>query len=329
MNWRRYARYVAKQEGIDPDIFERQIQQESGFNVDAVSPAGARGIAQIMPATAEAWGVDPMNPRAALRAAARNMASYVQKYGGYENALRAYNAGPGAIEASRNYDETNKYVQIIMGGKNPGRLPGKPQRGGTNPSRQSNGQPTSNLFDVLRRLNAATPKTSISQYGQAAATQPGGSAIDRMVQSNYDLIARLRGQSAPDPYQFDNPVIGGDSSGPSRGRGGGKVGGSPQELYELFYDPMGGWDRGTSIGPIGGHGSHVHAAANKKEIIPILRAAKRRFGLTVREHPKWDPVDPVHTEGSYHYRDEAGDVSGDPKAMRKYTRWLKRRYGIS
>ena len=65
------------------------------------SPAGAQGIAQIMPATARGWGVDPNNPRQALDAAAKNMASYVKKYGGYENALRAYNAGPGAIQASQ------------------------------------------------------------------------------------------------------------------------------------------------------------------------------------------------------------------------------------
>lgn len=47
---RAYARGVAAQYGLDPDVFERQIDQESGFNPQAVSPAGAKGIAQFMPA---------------------------------------------------------------------------------------------------------------------------------------------------------------------------------------------------------------------------------------------------------------------------------------
>ena len=60
-----------------------------------------------------------MDPKAALNAAAKNMAAYVKKYGGYENALRAYNAGPGAIERVKGYAETNKYVSTILGGETP------------------------------------------------------------------------------------------------------------------------------------------------------------------------------------------------------------------
>ena len=50
-----FARQAAQKIGLDPDIFMRQIQQESGFNPTAKSPAGAAGIAQFMPATARAW----------------------------------------------------------------------------------------------------------------------------------------------------------------------------------------------------------------------------------------------------------------------------------
>src|SRR4029077_14479767 len=113
------TRRAAIKAGINPDIFERQIQQESGFNPTISSKAGASGIAQIMPATAKAWGVDPLTPEQALFAAATHMGQYVRKYGSYENALRAYNAGPGAIEASKGYAETNKYVSTIMGGTTP------------------------------------------------------------------------------------------------------------------------------------------------------------------------------------------------------------------
>lgn len=130
-DWRAEARKAAARYGLDPYIFQRQIQQESGFNPNARSGAGALGIAQIMPGTAKGWGVDPLDPHAALNAAAKNMASYVKKYGGYENALRAYNAGPGAIERSKGFSETNHYVATIL---NTGRVPdglGRPGGGGS------------------------------------------------------------------------------------------------------------------------------------------------------------------------------------------------------
>ena len=116
-NWQSLARSAARRHGIDPGVFVRQIQQESGGDPRAVSPAGARGIAQIMPATARGWGVNPDDPRAALNAAARNMAGYVRQFGNYSDALRAYNAGPGNVRASRGFAETNAYVRSILGGK--------------------------------------------------------------------------------------------------------------------------------------------------------------------------------------------------------------------
>ena len=73
--------------------------------------------------------MNPNDPKAALNAAAKNMASYVRKYGGYENALRAYNAGPGAIQRSKGYSETNHYVATILRGKDPKRL-GRASGGG-------------------------------------------------------------------------------------------------------------------------------------------------------------------------------------------------------
>ena len=116
MDYRSEARKAAEAHGLRPEIFLAQIQQESGFNPHARSPAGALGIAQIMPATAKGWGVNPLNPRAALNAAARNMAKYVDQFGNYEDALRAYNAGPGNVKASHGFSETNNYVKTILGG---------------------------------------------------------------------------------------------------------------------------------------------------------------------------------------------------------------------
>ena len=130
-DFRQIARQKAQKYGLLPEVFERQIEAESNFNPQAVSSAGARGIAQIMPGTARGWGVNPDDPVAALDAAAKNMAAYTKTFLGgkapgeetdplklrqaTEKALRAYNAGPGAVEASKRYAETNAYVNKIIG----------------------------------------------------------------------------------------------------------------------------------------------------------------------------------------------------------------------
>jgi soluble lytic murein transglycosylase-like protein len=113
------ARQAAIEAGIDPDIFARQIEQESGFNPNAKSPAGALGIAQFMPGTAKGLGVDPMDPQAALRAAAKLDKSYLDDYGGdWRLALAAYNAGPGNVAKYGGvppFAETQHYVATVYG----------------------------------------------------------------------------------------------------------------------------------------------------------------------------------------------------------------------
>jgi len=121
------ARNEAQAAGIPPVLFVRQINEESGFNPNAVSPAGAIGIAQFMPTTAASLGVNPYNPYAALKAAARLMASYVKRYGGnFAMALAAYNAGSGWVQRAVTRCgvrwrsclpiETQHYISIILKG---------------------------------------------------------------------------------------------------------------------------------------------------------------------------------------------------------------------
>src|SRR5215471_16732916 len=122
-NLQDYARQAAQKAGIDPDIFVRQIQQESGFNPTAKSGAGAIGIAQFMPGTAQGMGIDPTDPYAALEAAARLDAQHLKQYGGdWSRALAAYNAGPGNVDKYGGvppFEETQRYVNTILGGTNP------------------------------------------------------------------------------------------------------------------------------------------------------------------------------------------------------------------
>lgn len=115
-----FARQMATRAGIDPNVFVRQIQQESGFNPGARSPAGATGIAQFMPGTARGLGIDPSDPYQALEGAARLMKSNLDRYGGdYAKALASYNAGPGAVDRYGGvppFEETRRYVSTILGG---------------------------------------------------------------------------------------------------------------------------------------------------------------------------------------------------------------------
>jgi len=116
-DYRKVALRAAKRAGIRrPKLFVRQIAAESGFQPCVRSYAGALGIAQIMPATARSWKVDPHIPEQALAVAARQMARYEKQYGSYKLALAAYNAGPGAVRAYGGvppYDETREYVRRI------------------------------------------------------------------------------------------------------------------------------------------------------------------------------------------------------------------------
>ncbi len=124
-NYVAVARQDALNAGISPDIFVRQINQESGFRTWVISYAGAIGIAQFMPGTAASLGINPYNPEQSLRGAASLMASYVRQYGNYAQALAAYNAGPGTVNyALRGCGgnwlqcvpaETRNYVLVIMG----------------------------------------------------------------------------------------------------------------------------------------------------------------------------------------------------------------------
>jgi soluble lytic murein transglycosylase-like protein len=123
-DYRSMAYNDALDAGIDPQLFVNQINEESGFNPNAISPMGAEGIAQIMPSTAQGWGVNPLYAPDALQAAAQHMSWYQNHYGSFEKALVCYNAGCPTLEWAManclNFywcvpAETRHYIDIIMG----------------------------------------------------------------------------------------------------------------------------------------------------------------------------------------------------------------------
>ncbi len=103
---------------VSAALLAAQLMAESDFNPFAVSPAGAQGIAQFMPATAAAYGLDdPFDPVAAIDAQAHLMSDLIHQLGSPELALAGYNAGPGAVEGCNcvpPYPETRAYVSRIL-----------------------------------------------------------------------------------------------------------------------------------------------------------------------------------------------------------------------
>src|ERR1700722_9109853 len=107
--------------GLPVEFFARVIWQESRFNAQAVSPKGARGIAQFMPQTADWRGLaDPFDPIEALKNSASYLHDLQTKFGNLGLAAGGYNSGPGRVSAwlaGRRAlpSETRNYVAIITG----------------------------------------------------------------------------------------------------------------------------------------------------------------------------------------------------------------------
>jgi len=110
---------AAAKYNVDPALLRGLIRQESNFNANATSPAGARGLTQLMPGTAAALGVDPSVPAQAIEGGAKYLRQQLDRFGGDPaKALAAYNAGPGAVQRYGGvppYAETQNYVRKVMG----------------------------------------------------------------------------------------------------------------------------------------------------------------------------------------------------------------------
>ncbi|CAN7197581.1 MULTISPECIES: lytic transglycosylase domain-containing protein [unclassified Variovorax] len=154
-------REAARRHAIDYELLQALIATESGFDAQAVSPKGALGLMQLMPATAQRYGVQAdkrgslekklFDPRINIAAGSRYLSDLIEMFpGDIELALAAYNAGEGAVQRAGNkipnYRETQNYVKTVLqlyaylkpsaaagrGGKAPGRVRMElaPPRGG-------------------------------------------------------------------------------------------------------------------------------------------------------------------------------------------------------
>jgi soluble lytic murein transglycosylase-like protein len=114
----RLVRNDAREYRVDPALVEAIIENESGFDPNATSSAGARGLMQLMPATAAGLGVrDSYDAAQNVRAGTRYLRGLIDRFGDIELAVAAYNAGAGAVERFGGippYAQTQNYVRNVL-----------------------------------------------------------------------------------------------------------------------------------------------------------------------------------------------------------------------
>jgi soluble lytic murein transglycosylase-like protein len=109
---------AADRYGLPAALLHSVARAESAYRIDAVSPKGAIGVMQLMPATAAELGANPRDPAENIDAGARHLRDLLARYdGSAHKALSAYNAGAGAVEKYNGvppYSETVNYVYKVL-----------------------------------------------------------------------------------------------------------------------------------------------------------------------------------------------------------------------
>lgn len=110
--------HAGEKAGVDPRFIHAVIKQESRYNPKAVSPVGAQGLMQMMPATAKRFGLkDPFDPAANVEAGTKYLKFLLKRFDGDVSlALAGYNAGEGSVDKYKGvppYGETQNYVKKI------------------------------------------------------------------------------------------------------------------------------------------------------------------------------------------------------------------------
>lgn len=248
------------------------------------------------------------------------MKQYLDAYGGsWDKALIAYNAGPGYVGQALP-KETVDYIHTIRA--NAGKYAsgtGPRTGGGSSRSGSTTTTTTEPTFDQAG-FEEAQRRTTL------------GAMVAKRNPNSFLIRSGLLSLTPPSPADFQGQrTVRKTTNVPeSQGGGAGHDGYNGSGIKELFWNGPGARNlkNGTPEpqGFVSGHTDHVHVAAGPRTVRHFGRVAQQRYGLHVGENPAFGGVNPVHVQNSYHYRDEAIDVSGDPAKMRAFANYVYR-YG--
>jgi Transglycosylase SLT domain/SPOR domain len=185
----------AKAEGLPVDFFTKLIWRESSFRPNAVSPAGAQGVAQFMPGTASERGlIDPFDPASAIPASARFLNELTLRFGNFGLAAAAYNAGPTALarwlagKGSLPF-ETQEYVLAVTGHDPEEWRSEKP------PAKTVPRAAPSSCLSLIAALRVTAPSSGVvsgwfAPWGvQIAASFSKGSALRAFARAQHDYAS--------------------------------------------------------------------------------------------------------------------------------------------
>jgi hypothetical protein len=335
------TRRAARKFGVNEGVLLRLIRQESGFNPNARSPAGAQGIAQFMEATAPSYGVNLHDNRVTddLEGAAKYIRAGLDKYGSYTKALSVYNSG--RPDGYKSIPETANYVRSILGGHEPSVQ--RSSSGGSQGSQQVNvsasvpqsapsfdpGQAASTLQGLLTQQQAPPVQIPQAPHGVVQAPVVNAPAADSGIGALLAAAATpVQGLPEVNTTPTARVSVSGSVKAPTASL---PAAHGKSKLLELFYNGPGGINAKNGVrepkGFVSGHTDHVHVAAGPKTVVALGQLAEQ-MGLHVGENPHFGGVHPVHVKNSNHYKGEAIDVSGTPAQMEKFNHRVASIYGL-
>jgi hypothetical protein len=280
---------------------------------------------------------------------------------GTQGNIKVYKSWNQGIEATVKTLENGRYDHIIQAlrGNSSQKVA---QAIGSSPwgtSASSVSQIIGGVGKVSLKDGGATSGTTTHNGTSSQRTIPGSSkevttsdpdAVKRVALAQYltgvnpnNLLLRTGAISVDEPTSTTKTVVTPPTTASAGARtpmapgGGGSIKGGKSPLFELIHKGGPGYavKNGQKVsGPDvygavwDGHADHVHVAAGPKTIVELGKLAQR-MGLHVGENPHFGGVAPVHVSGSYHYKGEAIDVSGDPKRMNQYARKVEQVYGLA
>jgi hypothetical protein len=284
------ADQIAAREGIPPSLFAAVITQESGWNPSAKSPVGARGLTQLMPATAKGLGVtNPDDPVQNLSAGAKYLRMQLDHFGSIPLALAAYNAGPGNVTKYKGvppFAETQAYVRNILahmqqGAPMPAILRTPDGALGTPKSALAAPPAAPSIAErqaiELQALKPTGPTPSLGDFlSETAPTAAAQSILQRMGGSSAGAI---QGASQPIPTVNLAPMT--DPPMPQLS--------SPAEAG--IAEPKPG--QGTTVQQLPQMPLHGKISTDLAGQIPMTPGGKAPFkNLTFASHTDWQHVDP-------------------------------------